>query len=123
MTETINQHMIAFWLTAMKQIAATRHSLREDNCVIPPEINRLHRNSVRNFAACSIGRSFGTFSEAVAWARDIAVISDGRRIAVTRLTKTDYTSRQYSEYAVYPDDAVPQGPGYIRVEILTRVTE
>lgn len=113
--------MVGFWLQALHQIAATRNSLRADGSVEPPELDRLHRTAVRNFAHSSIGKSFDDFDAACAWAIDIATLSD-RTISVTRLTKTDFRSKETEEYVVYADDQIPHGPGYIRVETLTRFT-
>lgn len=121
MIDTINHHMTAFWLQALHQIAATRNSLRATGSVEPPEIDRLHRTAVRNFAHASIGRSFHTYEEASEWAAEIASIS-GRTITVTRLTKTDFRADQTTEFAAYADDQIPAGPGYVTVDILTRFT-
>ena len=119
MTETINHHMTAFWLQALHQIAATRNSLRAAGSVEPPEIDRLHRAAVRNFAHASSGRSFDNFEKACNWASDIATISC-HSISVTRLTKTDFRAEETTEIAVYPANQIPYGPGYIRIEILHR---
>lgn len=121
MIDTINQHMTAFWLQALHQIAATRNSFRTTGSVEPPEIDRLHRTAVRNFAHASIGKVFTDYEKACNWASDIATIS-GRTIAVTRLTKTDFRSQQTTELAVYADNQIPAGPGYVTVDILTRFT-
>lgn len=121
MIDTINHHMTAFWLQALHQIAATRNSLRATGSIEPPEIERLHRTAVRNFAHSSIGRTFYNYEKACNWAADIAQIS-GRTITVTRLTKTDFRSQQTTELVVYADDQIPHGPGYVTVDILTRFT-
>ncbi len=119
MIDTIQHHITAFWLQSLHQIAATRNALRADGSVESPELDRLHRTAVRNFAHASIGRSYDDFDDASAWAADLAIIS-GRTMAVTRLTKHDFRAKQTTEFAVFADSMIPDGPGYVRVETITR---
>jgi len=123
---TINNHMTGYWLQAMQQLAATKHSLRDDYLPIPPEIVRLHTRAIENFAHCSTGHSFRDFEDACRWASEFSQLASlavgPRTITVCRLTMTDFRADQKTDFCVYPDDSIPMAPGYIKVEPLTRFT-
>jgi len=115
---TIMRHVTEYWLRSMREIAATIHSLKADGSVIPPEIYRLHRACIRNFAGCSISTTHVTFEDACDFASDTAR-RNNRAVAVVAVTRTWPDGRQDRQYAVHPAKEPLSGPGYIKLETLT----
>ena len=118
MDTTITRHMTEYWLTALKQIAATRASLRASDSPEPPELKRLHRAAAINYANAAIGLAFSSFEDACDFACTTAFENE-RAVGVVNLIKHTWRNERAHEWAVYPANSVPIAPPYIKIDQLT----